>query len=215
MNNNPIDFIDKAHPVWMLLPWIEDPDYNFLLSKYIYTKDSLSDKREYVILKGGLDWKERLCNLIKALSPEEEVSLHSNILKNGKLYHLPMLDFAKEKLNEKDLERIKNILPEGIGKEMVFFKTGRSWHGYGRKLLNSNGELINFLAQSLLINLPNEAPIVDPRWIAHRILAKQGGLRITSNSSRHDFPPKLKDPIADAIIDSDNKVPLIYNNISF
>jgi hypothetical protein len=180
------------HPAWRLAHWLERPESLAEFSAYCYVPDSLDDSRRLLAFPGGHDWPERLEELIDALGEREELAIHSNILIGGEPFHIPMIDFAAHSIAPAAFERISRILPE-IADPMAYYQTDRSWHAYGDKLLASE-EFVGFLARVLLVDKPGEPPVVDSRWIAHRLLAGRMALRISAQGGRHAFCPRQRAP---------------------
>lgn len=180
------------HPAWGLSHWLSRADAIAEFSAYRYVPDSLADERRIVSFPGGPDWHERLEELIRALGESEELAIHSNILIGGQMHHIPMLDFSAPSIPAPAFERIARILPE-IASPTAYYQTDRSWHAYGDKLLDPS-EFVGFLARALLVDKPSEPPIVDSRWIAHRLLAGRMALRISAHGGRHEFAPRRRAP---------------------
>lgn len=119
----------------------------------------------------------RLHEYISALNVGQILALSSAVVtKKGHTLHVPMLDFHCQASIEND-KLVKTVLIE-IGLEGYVAKSGRSYHFYGKELLDERS-LITFLGRSLLF-----CPIVDRAWIAHQLLERACGLRISPGPAR-------------------------------
>lgn len=101
-----------------------------------------------------------------------DVALNSKVvLNNGKVMHIPMLDFKLTSVPE-NLSIIENILKVLKQKGMIL-NSGKSYHFIGYTLITEN-ELINLLSKFILIH-----PISDKAWAAHQIIERSASLRIS------------------------------------
>jgi hypothetical protein len=103
-------------------------------------------------------------------------------LKSGEFAHIPMLDFRCpcSEGNATAIAKIVGLLGQKGG---VLAESGQSYHYYGIELF-SVSQWTNFMARALLF-----APIVDPRYIGHRIADGECRLKITS--ARNAAIPKI------------------------
>ena len=94
------------------------------------------------------------------------------LLHGGESRHFPMLDFhcPATPENEELAALAAGLLDIGGG---FLLESGDSYHFYGSTLLDELG-LISFLGRALLL-----APIVDRAWIAHQLIERACGLRIS------------------------------------
>ena len=117
--------------------------------------------------------------------PEDEAVVVSSAMRfrGGSTYHIPMLDFhcvASESTERLVRQVAIRIWPQGG----YLVASGKSYHFYGNGLL-TDCELVTFLATSLLYG-----PVVDRAWVAHQLLERACGLRI-SHRATYPFPPFL------------------------
>ncbi|MGY3479379.1 primase 1D-like protein [Bradyrhizobium ottawaense] len=114
----------------------------------------------------------RLREIIAQLPRNRVLAISSRLtLKDGSVRHLPMLDFHCIDSSEHE-PLIKSVLAEiGIGGYLV--ASGRSYHFYGNTLVDEES-LIAFLGKALLFS-----PLVDRAWIAHQLIERACGLRIS------------------------------------
>ena len=100
---------------------------------------------------------------------------------DGSVGHLPMLDFRAEASTEpataaRTLELITKALIEIGAPDGVVANSGNSYHYYGFDSV-TEVEWREFMLNCLLLE-----PVVDVRYIAHRLLSGGAALRITSSS---------------------------------
>jgi hypothetical protein len=115
---------------------------------------------------------EQLRNIIEALPTGRILAISSKILtRQQQTLHLPMLDFHCKASSKGDL-LVRSVLQTlGIGGYVA--RSGQSYHFYGNSLIDES-TLINLLGRSLLF-----CPIVDRAWIAHQLIERSCGLRIS------------------------------------
>lgn len=102
---------------------------------------------------------------------------------DGSVGHLPMLDFRAEACTEpattaRTLELIAKALIAACAPDGVVLDSGNSYHYYGFDLV-TEVKWRKFMLNCLLLE-----PIVDVRYIAHRLLSGGAALRITSSSEK-------------------------------
>jgi hypothetical protein len=115
------------------------------------------------------------------LEDEETLAVTSRVLcQNGKIRHLPLVDFNCE-INSDNLQTIKDFFKQTIGQGIIL-ESGRSYHGYGTKLL-SQREMAIFFGNCLLFS-----GFIDERYIGHRLIDGEMCLRITANRLRSELP---------------------------
>ncbi len=122
-------------------------------------------------------------NVLKAVKLEEDETLAITSIiscRDGQIRHLPLIDFDCE-VNSNNLQMIKDFFKQTIGQGIIL-ESGRSYHGYGTKLL-SEKEMITFLGHCLLL-----LGFIDERYIGHRLLDREMCLRITANCLRPEIP---------------------------
>ncbi len=93
--------------------------------------------------------------------------------------HIPMVDFHCPP-SKGNLKLVKTCLRQIGQRDGVILNSGRSYHYYGFKLLTQK-EWIEFFGKCLLVS-----PIIDYRFIGHRLIDGWAVLRIYSN----DLKPK-------------------------
>ena len=196
--------LELTHPYYFILNYLLNKSdmrkskYIFTFSKYVYIPNQVNDDREiFHITEEEFRQKEPIENLINSLNSEQELAFHSEvkiISLNGKVdyKHIPMIDFY---INPIDFTydfhywRLNNLMTSKT-KNPILFETGRSLHGYGDKLL-SLAEWHEFMGRLLLVDQINrESPIIDTRWVGHRIIGGYSALRWSNNSGKYLSQPK-------------------------
>lgn len=174
------EFLSAAHP-----------SAKIEMSIYEHFPQSILDKRYTFNKDINLVNEDFLKEIQSSLTPQEELAVHSRIVINKKVFHIPMIDFCctRDTLSEFRSTTL-SILPKKICNEFLIYNSGNSLHGYGLTLIPSN-KWIDYLGRLLLLNLPSRPPIVDSRWVGHRLRAGYASLRWSNNTSAHRSPPKL------------------------
>lgn len=89
------------------------------------------------------------------------------------------------------LKKLLAYLGESVFYGFSWYESGRSFHGYGSRLLTKS-EWIEFMGILLLSNQKDLKPTVDPRWIGHRLIGGYSALRWTKNTYHYlNFPSKI------------------------
>lgn len=178
----------EAHPfafVREILSTLDD-DCTMSFSKYLYRPQLVFDQRELVeVSVSDLDvfWIE---DQISSLQPEWELALNSKVIDpSGRTHHLGMIDFVGRPDISLLSDRIRMVLGPQWALRVEYFDSGRSLHAYLGGLMRP-GEWHQHLGRLLLMNFPDSPPIVDTRWIGHRLLGGYSALRWSANSS-HQF----------------------------
>jgi hypothetical protein len=126
---------------------------------------------------------EKILDTISALPPGYGLAACSLVkLTSNRAAHIPMLDFRCpcSKENAKAIERMLRLIGCQDG---ILVESGHSYHFYGTSLL-SETEWIEFMGRSLLF-----APIVDSRFIAHRLV--DGWCRLKVMDPKNGFTPRI------------------------
>jgi len=125
--------------------------------------------------------ESRLLKIIEALPSGRMLAISSRMqTKQNVSLHLPMLDFHCPISPENDA-LVKSVMTE-IGLEGYIARSGRSYHFYGNTLVDEES-LITILGKALLFS-----PIVDRAWIAHQLLERACGLRISPGKDYQNCP---------------------------
>ena len=188
-------FLLSTHPYWLIRNLVsETSDISFLFfSFYKYIPQSLDDSRITVKVSREEFLDELfMIHLIDAAPNLHELSMHSNVvLEDGETRHIPMIDMSTPA--RAHLEKLEPYLDEVLKKQIHWFSSGRSFHGYGCELL-SEEKWRRLMGTLLLSNQKEMKPTVDPRWIGHRLIAGFSALRWTRNTDNYwSAPSSLKD----------------------
>ena len=183
-----------SHFLRSLSPLMEaHTEINF--SIYHYHPQSFSDERLnfYIPLRDlSFDWLE---DTLQKLKPGQELALHSAVVINDEVCHIPMIDCGS-KTDTKANSALLKTLSERWNFELKIYSSGRSFHGYGDRLI-SDKNWVRYMGELLLLNLPGKAKVIDTRWIGHRLIAGYSSLRWSCNSSQYKKFPTLVGRIED------------------
>jgi hypothetical protein len=119
--------------------------------------------------------------MISNLQPGEVLAMSSRVEcpgKNG--MHVPMLDFHCKTSSTND-KRVR-LIAQSLGLRGYIVHSGQSYHFYGSELFETQ-ELITVLAKALLF-----APIVDRAWVAHQLIERACGLRVSPGKTYLQTP---------------------------
>jgi hypothetical protein len=106
--------------------------------------------------------------------------------KNGRKLHIPMMDFQlKSGSDDGQLNFLQSAVSGIRQKHGIILDSGNSYHYYGSRLL-AEDEWRWFMAGCVLLE-----PLVDVRYISHRLLSGKGALRLTTAPGK-DTEPLLK-----------------------
>jgi hypothetical protein len=159
-------------------------------SHYLYTPQSIADHRyTFELSREQFVAPAIVERVIASTPPEYELAMHSKVrLWNGGTLHIPMVDMSTSA--KAHLPKLQNFIENvGFG-AFVWYSSGRSFHGYGNRLLNQE-EWVGLMGTLLLSNQKGMMPTVDPRWIGHRLLAGYSALRWSKNTFYYLNTPAL------------------------
>lgn len=152
---------------------------------------SLEDSREVFNVKAHAFSQNYVADLISSLGNGEELALHSRVIINGNIKHIPMIDLSA-KSTARAVKGLIKLLPKSISDEFIFYNSGRSFHVYSTSLMDSK-DYSSFLGRLLLSNNPDEPLLVDSRWVGHRLVGGYLSLRWSCNSSAYiQYPQEVK-----------------------
>jgi hypothetical protein len=128
------------------------------------------------------------------LDEDQDIAVHSRahrlVAGHRRECHIPMIDLAQQHLTQESTHQLQQIARELRARAIGIFSSGRSFHVYFDTVL-SRSDWNKFMGRSLLLNSANSEPIVDARWIGHRLMAGYGSLRWTRKSSWYVGNPSL------------------------
>jgi hypothetical protein len=127
--------------------------------------------------------------LLEESASNEVFSIGSKVKKNGKEFHIPMMNFHPEVTDERRfivdcIRQLQKHTPELVPPGALV-KSGRYFHYYGFGLIPGNAfneYLAGFLMPSVL---------VSPRYIGHSLYEGQCSLRVTHDQQFKPFLPKV------------------------
>lgn len=181
----------KLHPLSIVLEIIElyGDDIDFEFSHYTYKRNTIEDTRTTFKVSAKSITEDFLIELCDKAPSGNNLALHSTVyFKNGIIKHIPMIDLATRAVGV--IRKILNVLPDELTNKMIWFESGRSFHGYGTYLISPQN-WIQLMGRLLLANQPQQHPVVDPRWIGHRLIAGYSALRWTKNTDDYIQIPHL------------------------
>ncbi|WP_417778393.1 hypothetical protein [Stutzerimonas xanthomarina] len=184
--------VEASHPYWHVRSMAERyskviDSFNF--SYYTYIPQSLNDSREIfsLTLTQLLDVRV-VASMLSTVPSGCELAVHSLIvLRDGGSAHIPMADMSSLSLAK--LTKYRIYLDSAHGQKFSWYKSGRSFHGYGDALIDTAGWSA-YMGKLLLANEPGMPPVVDPRWVGHRLIAGYAALRWTKNTEQYKEVPK-------------------------
>jgi hypothetical protein len=143
--------------------------------------DKSPDEYSIDVLQSEISAK-KVESLVQDLKDGFVLALSSKVqLKNGGFAHIPMMDFRCAP-SPKNASIVRTAL-KAMGEEAgLLVESGRSYHFYGVRLLNQEAWL-RFLAMGILFS-----PIVDARYVAHRLADGACRLRVGTGLEKQFAP---------------------------
>jgi hypothetical protein len=183
----------EAHPILLVrkLERLYGGRLELSFSRYIYLKQAIADQREVFWINAPDVTNDWLISTLRTLQPGQELALNSTVQIDGRSYHLPMIDFLG--FSGDHYHTLCRIFHEDFVNDLLFFNSGRSFHAYGVEPLTFHA-WVQFMGRLLLCNLPELAPVVDQRWIGHRLLGGYAALRWSKNTECYrQYPVFVRD----------------------
>jgi hypothetical protein len=143
------------------------------------------DETHSVIEVRADEFAHRLPQLAKqSYERQEALAIYSMCQeKSGEVLHIPMMDFRLASGSaEGQLDLLRTALQGIRQNEGLIIDSGNSYHYYGLRLL-PEGEWRWFMAGCLLLE-----PLVDVRYVSHRLLAGKASLRLTTAPGKATEP---------------------------
>jgi hypothetical protein len=171
------------HPMGLVTQWVQavGHGWNAHFSRYRYVPQALDDTRIHLstpLEEVTLPW---LIGQLSCLDPDQELAMHSTLTRGRRVMHIPMVDFASKAITAAE---VLNWANQHLGIELQLFDSGRAYHGYGLRPVSAL-QWVRLMGLLLLANLPDKAPVVDTRWIGHRLLAGYSSLRWSKNTLQY------------------------------
>lgn len=187
-----ISIIPSGHPYWHVRSIVENfrSEIRVLyFSYYEYIPQSLIDNRETFSLSAE-DFLEpsTIEATLRRTPSDREMAIHSMVdMQSGERRHIPMVDMSTGSAAQ--LAKLRPVLGEELFQRFKWYRSGRSFHGYGRSLITSS-EWTALMGLLLLANQKGHPPTVDPRWVGHRLIAGYASLRWTKKTPHYINLPK-------------------------
>ena len=181
----------KNHPSLIIQEIINryGAELSFEFSHYIYIPRTIEDQRSTFTISARELTPKKLEELCSSTPEGKELALNSRVqLADKIIMHIPMIDLATRATGI--ISRVLEVLPSNLSGAMIWFESGRSYHGYGTVLI-SQDEWVKLMGRFLLVNQPQVPPVVDPRWIGHRLISGYASLRWTKNTGHYLQKPEL------------------------
>lgn len=181
----------RKHPSFIIEEIVKKygTDIQFEFSHYLYIPNTIKDQRNTFTLFAEELTPIKLKELCDSTPKGTELALHSRVLiREDIIMHIPMIDLATKAVGI--IGRVVDVLPSKLIDSVIWFESGRSYHGYG-KILISQENWIKLMGRLLLANQPQMSSVVDPRWIGHRLIAGYSALRWTKNTEYYIQEPEL------------------------
>lgn len=181
----------SGHPIEFVKSLVYDGRDDLILqfSMYKYRPQSVMDERKIIkvpILDVNDDWLE---SMISCLPESWELAIDSLVInKRGRASHIPMIDFVGRQSSFFRDSRFYDIIGRKLAKSFVIFDSGRSFHAYSSELM-ARGDWVSYMGRLLLLNFPNESPLIDSRWVGHRLNSGYSSLRWSNNSNFYSRSP--------------------------
>jgi hypothetical protein len=150
-------------------------------SLYTYVPQSLDDRRWPIRVHLEEVTPVWLGEQLASLGQNEELAMHSTLTQGRRVMHIPMVDFVVKSTAVGEVARWAD---QQLKVRLVFFDSGRSLHAYGAGPV-SQTHWVRLMGLLLLGNLPDQEPVVDSRWIGHRLLAGYSSLRWSKNTPQY------------------------------
>jgi hypothetical protein len=155
------------------------------LSVYRYHPESLFDDRTSYIVPGE-QLRAKYEMLRGQLLDNEDIAFHSVITvcdKRELARHFGLVDFVAADITS--VERAAEVLvAEYASPPCALVHSGRSYHLYMGMLL-TRSSWTKFMGRLLLLNPRNGPPVIDARWVGHRLMGGYSALRWSAKHSSH------------------------------
>lgn len=166
--------------------------------RYFYIPQVVAKEKSKQDVPFELDTNEnftrKLDEEIRSINPDQNLAIFSRVtLVDGSFAHIPMMDFrlSRSPQNVSLLrERLNKITNE---KEGYILESDKSYHYYGMRLIRTQNEWLEFMANCLLTSVfQGEGKpfleIADSRYIGHRLLEGGCALRISAKGGKAIVP---------------------------
>lgn len=164
--------------------------WKFSFSSYFYRPSSVFDERFSFWADAHELCDDWLSSQLKSLPEGWELAFNSIVKDDrGRTYHLGLVDFAENATLISVRSAVHNLLGDDALRSLSVYDSGRSYHGYISQLMIPK-EWRSFLGRLLLMNGVSTAPVVDARWVGHRLVGGYCALRWSMNTGWYRSMPK-------------------------
>ncbi|WP_417657095.1 hypothetical protein [Pseudidiomarina aestuarii] len=186
LNKHPIVWVDDFLRKSLAYGAI-DHSFQMEFSRYRYAPQTLEDSRTEFRLPIDSFRESLIIEYLANLHSTEELALHSKITGFGVELHIPMVDFGYKGEDPSKSDVLQSFC-KYWRMDLAIYSSGRSYHGYGNRLLGKQ-EWVKFMGSLLLLNIPGKNKFIDERWIGHRLLGGYASLRWSNNTSQYKKYP--------------------------
>jgi hypothetical protein len=175
------DFSD--HPIALVTGWVREVGHGWKahFSRYTYVPQTVEDCRTPFTVQLDEVTPSWLAAQLDVLGDDQELAMHSIVSHGRRVMHIPMVDFASKSLNSRQALEWAH---KHLGIDLQLFDSGRAYHAYGLSPVMKS-KWVRLMGLLLLANLPGKTPIVDSRWVGHRLIAGYSALRWSRNTSQY------------------------------
>lgn len=158
-------------------------DIELSFSSYFYRPASVFDERYAFWVSASEVNDAWLLDQISSLPEGWEIAFNS-LMKDGRgrTQHVGLVDFAEGASIDLIKSAVYKLLGENALRLLQVYESGRSYHGYIEEIMIPK-EWRSFLGRLLLMNDVSSNPVVDSRWVGHRLVGGYCALRWSMNST--------------------------------
>jgi hypothetical protein len=169
-----------------------EPSGEFEFSRYINGLPGTAGTRTFVHVQENKISASWIQQTIDALTGQEELALNSRYRVNGRILHIPMIDFVAGNLQDLQFEKIEKFACR-LRASCIVASSGNSYHAYFSALLDES-EWRAYLGELLLQTPPvyEGSPMpIDVRWVGHSLINGFSALRCSRRTPRYKHTPYL------------------------
>ena len=187
--------VSERHPIHGLRHFLLQQHTELVLefSRYVHLGQGRTLSRETFRVEAEDVDDAWLAEEIHSLSQSQELALHSKVVHNDRIYHIPMVDFAH--VESPEIMIVKTLaVRQSLPVDIKLYDSGQSMHGYFFCLIDEK-DWYTYLGRLLLCNPPfdSKEQLVDSRWVGHSLEHGFSALRWSCNSAIYQSLPQLVD----------------------
>jgi hypothetical protein len=195
MVNTEVAMVHGRHPIYGLRDFLLQQRAELILefSRYVHLGLGQTLSRETFHVEARNVDAAWLGEEIRGLSEGQELALHSRVVQNDRVFHIPMVDFAHVDSLKILLIKTQNVR-QSLPVDITLYDSGQSMHGYYFCLVDEK-DWYKYLGRLLLCDPPfgSDRQIIDSRWIGHSLEHGFSALRWSCNSAIYQSLPQLVD----------------------